>query len=203
MSKKIVFATLGPEGTCHDYVLRNYLNYQGIVEIAEIKYFSDFNEGLALLEDGKANFVMQCSAHPEVHLFMEHDPENLPVVDTFIFPTKPLALLKRVDCENDKKVSLGFVPAAAGYIQDILDEFEVIVSYESKPLVGEALQNGEVMYGFTQEEYAHSPESNLEIVRKFGAVVSTWIIYGKTKRFAGKLLGNKITDYYLEDIKAR
>lgn len=203
MSKKIVFATLGPEGTCHDYVLMNYLNYQGIAEIAEIKYFSDFNQGLALLEEGKTDFVMQCSAHPEVHLFMEHDPENLPVVDTFMFPTKPLALLKRVDCENNKKVSLGLVPAGAGYLQDILHEFEVIAPYGSKPLVGEALQNGEVMYGFTQEEYAYSSDTDLEIVRKFGAVVATWIIYGKTKRFAGKLLGNKITDYYLENIKAR
>lgn len=57
------------------------------------------------------------------------------MVDTFIYPTKALAVLARTDVESPR--SLGVVPATAGYIDPA--EWEEIVDVQSKPIVAEEL----------------------------------------------------------------
>ena len=54
---------------------------------------------------------MQCSAHLQVHLVTERFHEEVFVIDTFLYPTKELALLVRNDRDPQ---SLGIVNATRG-----------------------------------------------------------------------------------------
>jgi hypothetical protein len=62
------------------------------------------------------------------------------VVDTFIYPTKALAVLTRREVERPR--TLGLVPATAGYIDR--GDWEEIFDVQSKPIVAEELLAGRV-----------------------------------------------------------
>src|SRR4051794_11691613 len=104
---QIEVVTLGPTGTCHERAAVAYLEFQG-VEGYKISFTGDFLDGLERIR-GKANaFLIQCSAHPLVHKVTERHWADVFVVDTFIYPTKALAVLSRCDAVNPR--SLGLVP---------------------------------------------------------------------------------------------
>lgn len=201
MEQKIRFSTLGPDGSCHSNALKQYLKFQGIEQKASVSYFTEFDNGIFSLESGLTDFVVQCSAHPEVHIFTEYLNAKFPVIDTFIYPTKPLALLRRVGTYYKEKPKLGIVAATEGYMQSELANYDT-VSFQSKPLVGKALLDGTIDFGLTHEEYAEAPGNSIEVVRRIGAITTTWIVYGKSQRFEGEILGNKITPYYVDSMGA-
>src|SRR6188768_1722371 len=124
--------TLGPEGTCHERAVRRYLDFQGVDDF-EIEFIADFLDGLERIRGQEKAFLVQCSAHPKVHEVTERYWSEIFVVDTFIYPTKALAVLVRQEVEKPR--SLGLVPATAGYIHR--DEWGEIVDVQSKPIVAE------------------------------------------------------------------
>jgi hypothetical protein len=104
--------TLGPAGTCHERATRAYMEFQGVADF-EVEFIEDFFDGLELIRGRESAFLIQCSAHPLVHRVTERYWDEVFVVDTFIYPTKALAVLKRREVERPR--SLGRVPATAGY----------------------------------------------------------------------------------------
>jgi hypothetical protein len=104
----VQLVTLGPEGTCHERAAREYMRFQG-VEDFEIEFISDFLDGLELIRGREDAFLIQCSAHPKVHEVTERHWMEIFVVDTFIYPTKALAVLSRREVEKPR--SLGLVPS--------------------------------------------------------------------------------------------
>jgi hypothetical protein len=176
--------TLGPAGTCHERAARAYMSFQGI-EDYEVELISDFLDGLERIRGREDAFLIQCSAHPKVHEVTERHWTEVFVVDTFIYPTKGLAVLTRR--EVDKPRSLGLVPATAGYIDR--DDWEEIVDVQSKPIVAEELLAGRYDSGLTHLEHLEKHPDKLRLDLEIGEIDTTWVVYGTKKRFEGDVIG--------------
>ena len=176
--------TLGPEGTCHERAVRNYMAYQGIDEYG-VEFIGDFLLGLERIRGRENAFLVQCSAHPKVHEVTERYWREIFVVDTFIYPTKHLVLLSRREVEHPR--SLGIVPATKGYVD--LSQWEEIVDVVSKPVVGEELLEGRYDSGLTHMEHFEAHRDQLRLDIDIGEIHTTWVVYGNEKRFQGEVIG--------------
>jgi hypothetical protein len=176
--------TLGPEGTCHERAVREYMAFQG-VEDFEIEFISDFLDGLERIRGREDAFLVQCSAHPKVHEVTERYWTEVFVVDTFIYPTKHLVLLSRRDVEKPR--SIGIVPATKGYVD--LSQWEEVIDVVSKPVVGEGLLRGDYDSGLTHMEHVEDHQDELRLDLDIGEIDTTWVVYGTKKRFEGDVIG--------------
>jgi hypothetical protein len=183
-SGRVKLVTLGPEGTCHERAVQNYMAFQG-VEDYEIEFIRDFLDGLEQIRGQENAFLIQCSAHPKVHEVTERYWREVFVVDTFIYPTKHLVVLTRREVERPR--SLGIVPATKGYVD--LSQWDEIIDVVSKPVVGEELLEGRYDSGLTHMEHFEEHEDELRLDLDIGEIDTTWVVYGTQKRFAGEVIG--------------
>lgn len=188
---KPIVVTLGPSGTCHERATRAYLDFQGVKDF-ELDFITDFFDGLERIRGRGDAFLIQCSAHPLVHKITERYWDEIFVVDTFIYPTKALAVLSRREVEQPK--TLGLVPATAGYIDE--RDWEEIIDVVSKPVVARELLEGRYEAGLTHLEHAERHPDQLRVDKEIGEIDTTWIVYGKHKRFAGDLIGIPSTELF-------
>ena len=177
------FITLGPEGSCHENALRHYLDFQGLD--GSIELVDDLLEAVDLVRRRPHTYLLQCSAHLNVHLVTERHIDEVFVIDTFIFPTKELALLVRKDVAEPR--SLGIVPAAHGYVD--LSEWDSYTDEITKPIVGRKIVEGKYDAGLTHLHYAEEHAEVLAVRHVFGAIDTTWIVYGARRRFDGEVVG--------------
>ena len=181
------FITLGPSGTCHEAALLRYLDFQGIAD-AEIVLAADLLCAIDQVRERENTFLVQCSAHVQVHLVTERHHREVFVVDTFIYPTKELALLVRTDVDEPK--TLGIVDATRGYTD--LSRWERIVDEPSKPVVARHLLAGRYDAGLTHLHHAAENPQLLRVEECYGAVDTTWVVYGRRKRFRGEVIGTRV-----------
>lgn len=198
MSQPPTFITLGPAGTCHENALRHYLEFQGLADSPIILVEDLLEEGLEILRGRSNMFLVQCSAHVQVHLVTERYHEEVFVVDTFIYPTKDLALLVRTDVTDPK--SLGIVSATRGYTD--LSRWEVVIDEPSKPVVARNLLAGLYDAGLTHHHHAEEHPDVLRVDERYGAVDTTWIVYGLHKRFDGTIIAQRVPWLYTDEAEA-
>jgi hypothetical protein len=180
----VTLVTLGPTGTCHERAAIEYMGFQG-VEDFEIELIGDFFDGLERIRGSDNAFLIQCSAHPKVHEVTERYWAEVFVVDTFIYPTKALAVLSRREVERPR--TLGLVPATSGYIDR--GDWEEIIDVQSKPIVAEELLAGRYEAGLTHLEHLAKHPDELRLDLEIGEIDTTWVVYGTTKRFQGDVIG--------------
>jgi hypothetical protein len=180
------FITLGPAGTCHENALLHYLDFQGITSFDTL-LVPDLLEAIVQVRDRPQTFLVQCSAHVQVHLVTERYHTDVFVIDTFIYPTKELGLLVRRDVSEPK--SLGIVSATRGYLD--LSSWETVVDQPSKPVVAANLLAGRFDAGLTHVHHADEHPEELRLVEYYGAVDTTWVVYGPYKRFQGAVIGQR------------
>jgi hypothetical protein len=188
---KVTLVTLGPGGTCHERAAIEYMAFQG-VEDFEIRLIDDFFDGLEWIRGKDNAFLVQCSAHPKVHEVTERYWAEVFVVDTFIYPTKALAVLSRREAERPR--TLGLVPATAGYIDPT--SWDQIIDVQSKPIVAEELLAGRYEAGLTHLEHLASHPDELRLVEEIGEIDTTWVVYGTQKRFRGEVIGIPSADLF-------
>jgi hypothetical protein len=181
------FITLGPSGTCHENALLRYLELQGLTG-ARIVLVEDLLAAIDLVRDRPDTFLVQCSAHTQVHLVTERWYREVFVMDTFIYPTKELALLVRRDVAKPR--SMGIVSATRGYTD--LTRWETLIDEPSKPVVARHLLAGEYDAGLTHLHYARERPDVLRVQEVYGAVDTTWVVYGRRKRFHGQVIGQAV-----------
>jgi hypothetical protein len=181
------FITLGPSGTCHENALLHYLEFQGLTSV-EIVLVDDLLGAIGQVRERRNTFLVQCSAHVQVHLVTERHHEEVFVVDTFIYPTKELALVLRSDVSEHR--SLGIVSATRGYLD--LSRWETIVDEPSKPVVARNLLAGRYDAGLTHAHHAVEHPDRLRVEEYYGAVDTTWVVYGPRKRFQGAVIGQRV-----------
>jgi hypothetical protein len=180
----VTFITLGPTGTCHERAVRNYARFQGVEDYG-IELITDFFVGLEMLRETPGAFLVQCSAHPKVHEITERYWTEVWVVDTFIYPTKHLVLLSRKEVERPR--SLGIVPATKGYVD--LSQWEEVIDVASKPIVAEGLLRGDYDSGLTHMEHVEEHADQLRLDLDIGEIDTTWVVYGREKRFQAEVIG--------------
>jgi hypothetical protein len=187
----LTLVTLGPTGTCHERAAREYMRFQGIDDF-EVEFIGDFLDGLEKIRGKDNAFLIQCSAHPLVHKVTERYWDEIFVVDTFIYPTKALAVLCRREAERPR--TLGLVPATAGYIDPT--QWDEIIDVQSKPIVAEELLAGRYEAGLTHLEHLALNPEELDLVEEIGEIDTTWVVYGTEKRFAGEMIGIPSPDLF-------
>jgi hypothetical protein len=181
---KITLVTLGPTGTCHERAAIEYMAFQ-VVEDFEIEFVGDFFDGLEMIRGRDDAFLIQCSAHPKVHEITERYWDEVFVVDTFIYPTKALGVLRRREVERPR--TLGLVPATAGYVDQA--DWDEIIDVQSKPIVAAELLAGRYEAGLTHLEHLAAHPDELRLVDEIGEIDTTWVVYGTQKRFRGEVIG--------------
>lgn len=181
------FITLGPSGTCHENALLRYLEFQDLAD-AHIELVGDLLDGLELVRCHPNAFLLQCSAHPQVHVVTERYRHEVFVIDTFLYPAKEMCLVARADATKPR--SLGVVPAALGYTDPT--RWETIVQEPANPVVARNLLAGCYDAGITLVELAEQHPDALRVIERFGEVDTTWLLYGRHRRFEGQLIGHRI-----------
>lgn len=180
------FITLGPAGTCHENALLHYLEFQGITAF-DVVLDEDLLGAIERVRGRPDTFLVQCSAHVQVHLVTERYHTEVFVVDTFLYPTKELALLVRTDVAEPQ--SLGIVSATRGYTD--LTRWPTIIDEPSKPVVARHLLAHQYDAGLTHLHYAREHPRVLRVEECYGAVDTTWVVYGSRKRFRGVVIGQR------------
>ena len=132
-------------------------------------------------------FLVQCSAHVQVHLVTERYHTEVFVIDTFLYPTKELALLVRSDVARspEPRHRLGYPRLHRSLA------LAVIVDEPSKPVVARNLLAGAYDAGLTHLHYAREHPDRLRVLEVYGAVDTTWVVYGASKRFEGEVIGQR------------
>lgn len=177
------FITPGPAGTCHENALLHYLEFQGIDDF-DLVLIEDLLAAIDEVRLRPNSFLVQCSAHVQVHLVTERYHEEVFVIDTFLYPTKELALLVRSDVGDPQ--SLGIVSATKGYTD--LTRWRTLIDESSKPVVARHLLAGDYDAGLTHLHHAREHPGELRVLERYGAVDTTWVVYGQNKRFAGAVI---------------
>jgi hypothetical protein len=187
------FITLGPTGTCHENALLRYMEFQGF-DKARVELVEDFLEGLERVRREPNAFLLQCSAHPQVHVVTERYRQEVFVMDTFLYPAKEMGLLIRDGV--DEPNSLGIVPAALGYVD--LARWKRVTEEPSNPIVARNLLAGCYDAGVTLVEFADKHPGAFRVLERFGEVDTTWLVYGRSRRFQGELIGHRIPWLFTE-----
>jgi hypothetical protein len=195
--EKATLVTLGPTGTCHERAAIEYMAFQG-VEDFEVELIDDFFDGLERIRGKDNAFLIQCSAHPKVHEVTERYWAEVFVVDTFIYPTKALAVLSRREVKRPS--TLGLVPATSGYIDPA--DWDEIIDVQSKPIVAAELLAGRYEAGLTHLEHLVAHPDELRLVEEIGEIDTTWVVYGNQKRYRGEVIGIPSPDLFVAPLPA-
>jgi len=184
-SSALTFVTLGPAGTNHEMVTRNYLEFRGI-ETTKVHLVDEFHEGLRMMADGRADFMVQVAVHPDCAdiVATAHFEYGFHVVDTFISPSKDLGILTRVEIEHPK--SLALQPATRNYAD--LGRWEEFIHVSSIIRIAEGLLDGRYESGLTTLELADQYPDRLRVDARIGTVDDPWIVLGKRRVSNGELV---------------
>lgn len=168
------FSTLGPRGSNHDFVLRRYLAAHGLR--ADVGLFPNFHAGALALEDGKADFMLQCAAHPDTAWVTGTFRTALFVVDAFISPSQPMALVRH-QAPSGGQGKVGVQPATRSYAD--LSAWPRVVEAPTVQAVQDGLLRGDYEAGIVFERLLQEAPGRFELVAGIGTVCDAWIVYGR------------------------
>lgn len=170
----IRFATLGPGGTNHELVTQRYIDFHKLKK-AEVVPVADFKHAVEMLKNGQVDYLVQCAVHPETPNTLGHNFQKIYVVDTFISPSKDLAVLTRKDVAHPKTIG-AIMPATEGYAD--LSPWEIKVPMYSIPLIVDKMLAGELDSGLVYLDYVERYPDTFRIEQVIGSPDDAWLVYG-------------------------
>lgn len=170
----LVFATLGPAGSNHDWVAQRYLAFHGLAD-ARLELHADFDQAFESLLTGNADHVIQVAVHASVPETVARYRERAHLIDAFVSPSQPMAVLTRRDVDRPR--SLGLQMATRDYVDT--SRWEELVAEPSTIDVGRGLRAGKYDSGITLLRYAEAHPDDLQIDETIGTVVDPWLVYGR------------------------
>jgi hypothetical protein len=182
------FATLGPAGSNHELVTQNYISFHGLTR-AKIVLVNDFAQALDMLVTDGVEHIVQVAVHPSTtefvaRAFVQH---NVYIVDTFIAPSHPLAVLTR--SEVDVPATLALQPATQSYTDT--SRWSTLVPEISTATVASGLLEGRYDSGIARADLMQRYPGRFRIDAVIGTVDDAWLVYGKTRTCKGALLAWK------------
>lgn len=178
------FATLGPEGTNHALVTRRYLAFHGIDGRADIALFAGFPAAFAAMAAGEVDHVVMCAVHPDTTAMVALHWRLAPIVDTFVAPGMPLAVLTRTDVAQPR--SLGHQPATLHYVDAA--RWEEHVPEPTIVAVAQGLLAGRYDSGIATLAFGESQAGSLRVDEIIGAPDDAWLVFGRERTCTGDLL---------------
>ena len=172
----LIFSTLGPEGSNHHFVLRQYLTAHGIAQASRIALLDDFHSGARALIAGEADYLLQCAVHPAAAEITGSYRATMAVIDAFISPSQSMALVRSVSTgEGAGKV--GVQPATQSYAD--LSAWPTVVHEPTVLAVQDGLAEGRYDAGIVFTSFAMAHAKRFEVVEPIGTVCDAWIVYGR------------------------
>lgn len=168
-----VYVTLGPEGTNHDFVLRNYLHERG--SRARVIHAPDATRMLEHCVHGDATHLMICAAHPAAAetVAKAQYAHGILLTDTFIATSQPLAILSRSAVEHPRTIALH--PATRSYTS--LAEFDEVIEVSSTVAAFEGLRKSNWDCALTLRRYADT--GDVKMVRSVDAARDAWLVLSR------------------------
>ncbi|MFT5447730.1 MAG: hypothetical protein ACI9DC_002907 [Gammaproteobacteria bacterium] len=179
----LLIATLGPEGSNHEFVAEEYLRSVGINDM-RIVLFEDFAAAVEQLKHGRVDCLVQCAAHPDVSRTIGVNLTEIFVVDTFIAKSKPLAVLTRIEVKHP--ASIGFHPATREYVD--LSHWTEHFEEQSTVRVAEGLLTGRYHSGITALEVGKANPGTLRVDTVIGSAQDAWLVYATRSVYSGKVI---------------
>ncbi len=180
-----VFVTLGPAGTNHDQVTRTYLAFRDLAA-SPVLFVEDFDDALALVDHGDADYILICGVHPQCAATVGKGSfaHGIHVMDVFISPSQPLAIVSRIGIEAPR--SLALQPATESYTD--LSAWPEKVYEGSILAVAEGLLAGRWDSGITLLKIAEENPDRLRVDRPIGSPDDPWLVLGKTRISNGAII---------------
>jgi len=173
-------ATLGPEGGNHDWVAQRYLAAIDATGIAVV-LCRDFDEAFERLFDRNVAFVLQAAVHPAAQSSVARHRGRAHLIDAFLSPSQPMALLKQKNVGAPK--SLGLQPATRDYLD--LTRFDRLIEEPTTTAVAEGLLSGRYEAGITLTRFLEAHPDDLALDTSIGEVVDPWLVFGREPAFEG------------------
>lgn len=169
------FVTLGP-GTNHEVVARRYLAFHGA---GELVFASSSAEALAMLRDGRADWYILCAVHPSTPDVVGQFHAGVYVVDTFIAPSKPLAILTHADIARPRSIGL-FTPVA--FYADVSAWADhVPITDGSLVEVGAALLARAFDSALVYAEFADAHPGRFRVDAAVESPDDAWLVLGRSR----------------------
>lgn len=174
----LTFATLGPTGSNHELVARRYIDAHRLAP-SRVVLVERFDEALRLLSTDEVDFIVQVAVHPDAAEIVAsaHFQFGIHVIDTFISPSRPLAVLTRREVAEPK--TLGLQPATKLYTDTT--RWQTLVPEVSIATVGEGLLAGRFDSGITAIDLADQHPERLRIDEELGSVDDPWMVFGRER----------------------
>jgi hypothetical protein len=198
MNNQLVFATLGPSGTCHELATNAYIKFQGVPN-SKIELFDDLSQALEVLRNSKADFLIQNSAHPKVYELTEKYFREVFVIDSFLCPTRALGVLSRRDVEHPR--SLGLMPSTRAYVD--VKRWDTFIYETANPLVGQNLLAGKYDSGITFLDYAEENPNVIVVDEIIGSIQTAWLVYGRQQNRQQIVIGNKNPQLFQSELSPK
>lgn len=174
MPAPLRFGTLGTEGSNHSMIVRQYIAFRALADAAVV-LFTDFRDAFEALVAGDLDFVLQVSVHPSHTEMSARYVHRVHVVDTFIAPSKSLAIISRKDVAKPR--SIAFQPATKHYAD--LSAWPQQIDEVSIMTVAEGLREGRFDAGITSIELVEQAPDRFQIDQLFGPITDVWVLFGR------------------------
>ncbi|CAN7723163.1 hypothetical protein LJR084_006204 [Variovorax sp. LjRoot84] len=172
----LIFSTLGREGSNHHFVLQQYLAAHRMAEATRIVLFDDFHAGARALIAGESDYLLQCAVHPTAAEITGTYRTAMVVVDAFISPSRPMALVRAIGSgEGTGKV--GVQPATQSYAD--LSAWPTVVHEPTVIAVQASLAEGRYETGIVFASFAEAHAERFEVMEPIGTICDAWIVYGR------------------------
>ena len=169
----LIFGTLGPSGSNHDWIAKRYLEFHGL-DHARIELFDDFDDALNSMLHGDVHHVIQVAVPPSVTGTVARYRGRAHIIDTFISPSQSMAVLTR--SEVNLPSSLGLQMATREYVDS--SQWGTLVPEASTVAVSQGLLNDKYDSGLTLLKYAEQYPGRFRVEETIGTVIDPWLVYG-------------------------
>ena len=180
---RVTFTTLGPPGTNHEFVTRKYLGFHGLTATADLQLSASVDEAVDRIRSGTTHYFVLCSVHPDTPRAVGRHYREMFVVDSFISPSLPLAVLTRTDIEQPTSIGV-LHPSTTDYIDASKWDRVVQITTGTLHTVAEGLLAGRYDSGLIYRNYAERFPDRLRVDQDLGSPDDAWLVLGRERTFA-------------------
>jgi hypothetical protein len=180
---RVTFTTLGPPGTNHEFVTRKYLGFHGLTATADLQLSASVDEAVDRIRSGTTHYFVLCSVHPDTPRVVGRHYREMFVVDSFISPSLPLAVLTRADIEHPTSIGV-LHPSTTDYIDASKWDRVVHITTGTLHTVAEGLLAGRYDSGLVYRNYADRFPGRLRVDQDLGSPDDAWLVLGRERTFS-------------------
>jgi hypothetical protein len=179
---QIIFTTLGPPGTNHEFVTRKYLSFHDLTATADLLLSASVDEASKRIRTGTADYFVLCAVHPDAPRAVGRHYREVFVVDSFISPSLPLAVLTRAGIEQPTSIGV-LHPSTTDYIDASAWDRVVHITTGTLHTVAAGLLAGSYDSGLLYRSYADRYPDRLRIDQDLGSPDDAWLVLGRERTF--------------------